>query len=66
MQRVRHHLTRDEGAAAIEFVVLVVLVIVPIVYVVLAAMQVQAAAYAAALPARDPGGVHRGCRPGDG
>ncbi len=53
MQRVRHHLTRDEGAAAIEFVVLVVLVIVPIVYVVLAAMQVQAAAYAVTQAARE-------------
>jgi hypothetical protein len=46
-------LRRDEGAAVVEFVVLVVLVIVPIVYVVIAVMSVQAAAYAVTQAARE-------------
>lgn len=50
---LRHRLSRDDGAAVIEFVVLVVLVIVPIVYVVIAAMQVQSAAYAVTQAARE-------------
>lgn len=46
-------LRRDEGAAVVEFVVLVVLVIVPIVYAVIAAMSVQSAAYAVTQAARE-------------
>lgn len=51
----RRLLTQDEGAAVVEFVVLVVLVLVPVVYVVLAAMQVQSAAYAVTQAAREAG-----------
>ncbi|MEY3734854.1 MAG: hypothetical protein RL347_2213 [Actinomycetota bacterium] len=43
----------DDGAAVVEFVVLVVLVIVPIVYAVIAAMSVQSAAYAVTQAARE-------------
>ncbi len=43
----------DEGAAVVEFVVLVVLVIVPIAYAVIAAMSVQSAAYAVTQAARE-------------
>jgi Flp pilus assembly protein TadG len=50
---VRDRLARDDGAAVVEFVVLVVLIIVPVVYVVIAAMQVQAAAYAVTQAARE-------------
>jgi Flp pilus assembly protein TadG len=46
-------LSRDDGAAVVEFVVLVVLVIVPIAYVVIAAMSVQSAAYAVTQAARE-------------
>lgn len=45
----------DEGAAVVEFVVLVVLVLVPVVYVVLAATRVQAGAYAVTQAAREAG-----------
>lgn len=45
----------DDGAAVIEFVVLVVLVIVPVMYAVIAAMQVQAAAYGVTQAAREAG-----------
>jgi Flp pilus assembly pilin Flp len=51
--RLESRLKRDDGAAVVEFVVLVVLVIVPIVYVVIAAMQVQSAAYAVTQAARE-------------
>lgn len=53
ISRIKGRLRRDDGAAVVEFVVLVVLVIVPIVYVVLAAMSVQAAAYAVTQAARE-------------
>ena len=54
--RVRRILARDDsGAAVVEFVVLVVLVLVPVVYVVLAAMRVQAGAYAVTQAAREAG-----------
>jgi hypothetical protein len=46
-------LQHDDGAAVVEFVVLVVLVIVPIVYAVIAAMSVQSAAYAVTQAARE-------------
>lgn len=45
----------DEGAAVIEFTILVTLVLVPIVYLVLAVMQVQAAAFAVTHAAREAG-----------
>ena len=51
--RLIRFLRRDEGAAVVEFVVLVVLVIVPIVYAVIAAMSVQSAAYAVTQAARE-------------
>ena len=51
--RVLHRLRDDDGAAVVEFVVLVVLVIVPIVYAVIAAMSVQSAAYAVTQAARE-------------
>ena len=51
--RLIRSLRRDEGAAVVEFVVLVVLVIVPIVYAVIAAMSVQSAAYAVTQAARE-------------
>jgi Flp pilus assembly pilin Flp len=50
---VKRLLRRDDGAAVVEFVVLVVLVIVPIVYAVIAAMSVQSAAYAVTQAARE-------------
>lgn len=53
--RLRHSLRGDEGSAVVEFVVLVVLVLVPVVYVVLAAMRVQAGAYAVTQAAREAG-----------
>ena len=46
-------LRRDDGAAVVEFVVLVVLIIVPIAYAVIAAMSVQSAAYAVTQAARE-------------
>lgn len=52
-QRILRRLRRDDGAAVVEFVVLVVLVIVPIVYAVIAAMSVQSAAYAVTQAARE-------------
>jgi Flp pilus assembly pilin Flp len=51
--RLRQRLSRDDGAAVVEFVVLVVLVIVPVVYAVLAVMSVQSAAYAVTQAARE-------------
>lgn len=51
--RVLRSLRDDDGAAVVEFVVLVVLVIVPIVYAVIAAMSVQSAAYAVTQAARE-------------
>ena len=45
----------DDGAAIIEFVVLVVLVVVPVMYAVIAAMQVQAAAFGVTQAAREAG-----------
>jgi len=45
----------DEGAAVIEFTVLVTLVLVPIVYLILAVMQVQGAAFAVTQGAREAG-----------
>ncbi len=51
--RFLHRLRRDDGAAVVEFVVLVVLVIVPIAYAVIAAMSVQSAAYAVTQAARE-------------
>lgn len=50
---LRRRLAHDDGAAVVEFVVLVVLVIVPIVYAVIAAMSVQSAAYAVTQAARE-------------
>lgn len=52
-ERLLCRLRRDDGAAVVEFVVLVVLVIVPIVYAVIAAMSVQSAAYAVTQAARE-------------
>ena len=52
-QQLLRRLRRDDGAAVVEFVVLVVLVIVPIVYAVIAAMSVQSAAYAVTQAARE-------------
>jgi Flp pilus assembly pilin Flp len=52
-QRLLQRLRGDDGAAVVEFVVLVVLVIVPIVYAVIAAMSVQSAAYAVTQAARE-------------
>lgn len=46
-------LRSDDGAAVVEFIVLVVLVIVPIVYAVIAVMNVQSAAYAVTQAARE-------------
>ena len=51
----RGRLRGDEGAAVIEFTILVTLVFVPIVYLVLAVMQVQAAAFAVTQAAREAG-----------
>ena len=54
----RHNVDRrqgDEGAAVIEFTVLVTLVLVPLVYLVLAVMQVQAGAFAVTQAAREAG-----------
>lgn len=51
--RLARRLRSDEGAAVVEFVVLVVLVIVPIAYAVIAAMSVQSAAYAVTQAARE-------------
>jgi len=51
--RLLRRLRGDDGAAVVEFVVLVVLVIVPIVYAVIAAMSVQSAAYAVTQAARE-------------
>lgn len=48
-------MTRDEGSAVVEFVVLVVLVLVPLTYVVTTAARVQAAAFAAAQAVREAG-----------
>ena len=45
----------DDGAAVIEFTILVTLVLVPIVYLILAVMQVQAAAFAVTQGAREAG-----------
>lgn len=53
MRVLRRQAARDDGAAVVEFVVLVVLVIVPILYVVIAVMQVQSAAYAVTQAARE-------------
>jgi Flp pilus assembly pilin Flp len=53
MQRLRHMLGRDDGAAVVEFVILVVLVIVPIAYAVIAVMSVQSAAFAVTQAARE-------------
>ena len=52
-RRIQQRLRRDDGAAVVEFVVLVVLVIIPIVYAVIAAMSVQSAAYAVTQAARE-------------
>ena len=52
-QQLLRRLRRDDGAAVVEFVVLVVLVIIPIVYAVIAAMSVQSAAYAVTQAARE-------------
>lgn len=51
--RISGRLRRDDGAAVVEFVVLVVLVIVPIAYAVIAVMSVQSAAYAVTQAARE-------------
>lgn len=51
--RLLRRLQRDDGAAVVEFVVLVVLVIVPIVYAVIAVMTVQSTAYAVTQAARE-------------
>jgi Flp pilus assembly protein TadG len=51
----RDQLRRDDGAAVIEFTILVTLVLVPIVYLVLAVMQVQAAAFGVTQAAREAG-----------
>lgn len=53
LSRARLRLRSDEGAAVVEFVVLVVLVIVPIAYAVIAVMSVQSAAYAVTQAARE-------------
>jgi Flp pilus assembly protein TadG len=45
----------DDGAAVIEFTVLVTLVLVPIVYLILAVMQVQSAAFGVTQAAREAG-----------
>lgn len=52
-QRLLQRLRGDDGAAVVEFVVLVVLVIVPIAYAVIAVMSVQSAAYAVTQAARE-------------
>ena len=52
-QRIVRRLRGDDGAAVVEFVVLVVLVIVPIAYAVIAVMSVQSAAYAVTQAARE-------------
>lgn len=54
-RHVKKARARDEGAAVIEFVVLIVLVVVPVVYAVIAAMQVQAAAFGVTQAAREAG-----------
>lgn len=46
-------LHQDDGAAVVEFIVLVVLVIVPICYVIIAIMSVQSTAYAVTQAARE-------------
>lgn len=51
--RIVRRLRDDQGAAVVEFVVLVVLVIVPIAYAVIAVMSVQSAAYAVTQAARE-------------
>jgi Flp pilus assembly pilin Flp len=51
--RIMLRLRRDDGAAVVEFVVLVVLVMVPIVYAVIALMTVQSSAYAVTQAARE-------------
>lgn len=56
--RVRARFARvksDDGAAVIEFTILVTLVLIPIVYLVIAVMQVQAAAFAVTQAAREAG-----------
>ncbi|MBM3687125.1 MAG: pilus assembly protein [Actinobacteria bacterium] len=53
LHRLRDRLRSDEGAAVVEFVVLVVLVIVPVAYAVIAVMSVQSAAYAVTQAARE-------------
>lgn len=52
---LRAQLRNDEGAAVIEFTILVTLVLVPIVYLILAVMQVQSAAFAVTHGAREAG-----------
>jgi hypothetical protein len=52
-ERLHRRLRADDGAAVVEFIVLVVLVIVPIAYAVIAAMSVQSAAYAVTQAARE-------------
>lgn len=51
--RFLHLMRRDDGAAVVEFVVLVVLVIMPISYAIVAVMAVQSAAYAVTQAARE-------------
>jgi Flp pilus assembly pilin Flp len=53
MSRLLLRVRRDDGAAVVEFVVLVVLVIVPIAYAVIAVMTVQSAAFAVSQAARE-------------
>lgn len=53
MRDILRRLRRDDGAAVVEFVVLVVLVIVPICYAIIAVMSVQSAAYAVTQAARE-------------
>ena len=52
---LRQRFKADDGAAVIEFTILVTLVLVPIVYLVLAVMQVQAGAFAVTQAAREAG-----------
>ncbi len=51
--RLRRIVQRDDGAAVIEFVVLVVLVLMPVTYAVIAVMSVQSAAFAVTQAARE-------------
>jgi hypothetical protein len=55
LARGRAWLSREEGTAVIEFVILVVLLIMPMVYLIVAIMQVQAGSFAATQAVREAG-----------